>query len=87
MIQLAAFRSAKKLRNCEFIVNKTWLSSRRYKVTNHAFDIGQWYVFSRNEPSNTRVDAEKACTNLRRAGQDCFCAKFPQEDSLIALLW
>ena len=78
VIQLAAFRSAEK---AEEIANL--LSSKHgsrldgVKLQTMRLDTGANGIFFRVvSPPLPRVEAETACSNLRRAGQDCFLRKF-----------
>ena len=78
LIQLAAFRSAKK---AEEIANL--LSAKHgsrldgIKLQTMRSDTGSNGIFFRVvSPPLPRADAEIACDNLRRAGQDCFLRKF-----------
>ena len=78
MIQLAAFRSAEK---AEEIAN---LLSAKHEsrldginLQTMRLDTGSNGIFFRViSPPLPRAEAETACNNLRRAGQDCFLRKF-----------
>ena len=83
VIQLAAFRSAEKAEEIASLLSVKHSSRldginlqtmRLDTVTNGIF-------FRVVSPPLPRAEAEKACINLRRAGQDCFLRKFtaPEE--------
>jgi cell division septation protein DedD len=78
VIQLAAFRSAKKAEEIASLLS-TKHGSRLdgIKLQTMRLDTGVNGVFFRVvSPPLPRVAAETACTKLRRAGQDCFLRKF-----------
>ena len=78
VIQLAAFRSAKKAEEIANLLS-TKHDSRLdgIKLQTTRLDTGSNGIFFRVvSPPLPRAAAEAACVNLRRAGQDCFLRKF-----------
>ena len=78
VIQLAAFRSVKKAEEIASLLS-TKHGSRLdgIKLQTMRHDTGANGIFFRVvSPPLPRAEAETACTNLRRAGQDCFLRKF-----------
>ena len=78
VIQLAAFRSAKKAEEIASLLSaKHGSRLDDIKLQTMRLDTGANGVFFRVvSPPLPRAQAETACTNLRRAGQDCFLRKF-----------
>ena len=78
VIQLAAFRSAKKAEEIASLLSvKHGSRLNDIKLQTMRLDTGANGIFFRVvSPPLPRVQAETACTNLRRAGQDCFLRKF-----------
>ena len=82
VIQLAAFRSAKKAEEVASLLSAKH-GSRLDGIKLHPvrFDTGSNGIFFRVvSPPMSRVVAETTCINLRRAGQDCFLRKFTASD-------
>ena len=78
VIQLAAFRSAKKAEEIASLLS-TKHGSRLDGIKLHPMrlDTGSNGIFFRVvSPPMPRAVAETTCINLRRAGQDCFLRKF-----------
>ena len=78
VIQLAAFRSAEKAEEIASLLS-TKHGSRLdgVKLQTMRLDTGVNGIFFRVvSPPLPRAEAEMACNNLRRAGQDCFLRKF-----------
>ena len=78
VIQLAAFRSAEKAEEIASLLSAKH-SSRLdgIKLQTMRLDAGANGIFFRVvSPPLPRAEAETVCTNLRRAGQDCFLRKF-----------
>ena len=78
VIQLAAFRSREKAEEIASLLS-TKHGSRLdgIRLQTMRFDTGVNGIFFRVvSPPLSRANAESACTNLRRAGQDCFLRKF-----------
>ena len=78
LIQLAAFRNAKKAEEIASLLSVKH-GSRLGGITLQTMrlDTGANGIFFRVvSPPVPRTVAEVACTNLRRAGQDCFLRKF-----------
>ena len=78
VIQLAAFRIAEKAEEIASLLSVKH-SSRLdgIKLKTMRLDTGANGIFFRVvSPPLPRAEAETACTNLRRAGQDCFLRKF-----------
>ena len=78
VIQLAAFRSAEKAEEIASLLS-TKHGSRLdgINLQTMRLDTGKNGIFFRVvSPPLPRADAEMACANLRRAGQDCFLRKF-----------
>ena len=83
MIQLAAFRIAEKAEEIASLLSVKH-SSRLdgIKLKTMRLDTGANGIFFRVvSPPLPRVEAEIACTSLRRAGQDCFLRKFTVAES------
>ena len=78
MIQLAAFRSAEKAEEIASLLSaKHGSRLDGIKLQTMRLDTGANGIFFRVvSPPLPRAEAETACTNLRRAGQDCFLRKF-----------
>jgi cell division septation protein DedD len=78
VIQLAAFRSAKKAEEIASLLSaKHGSRLDGIKLQTMRLDTGANGIFFRVvSPPLPRAEAETACTNLRRAGQDCFLRKF-----------
>jgi len=78
VIQLAAFRSAEKAEEIASLLSaKHGSRLDGIKLQTMRLDTGANGIFFRVvSPPLPRAEAETACTNLRRAGQDCFLRKF-----------
>ena len=78
VIQVAAFRSAEKAEEVASLLSaKHGSRLDGIKLQTMRLDTGVNGIFFRVvSPPLPRVEAETACTNLRRAGQDCFLRKF-----------
>jgi len=78
VIQLAAFRSAEKAEEIASLLSaKHGSRLDGIKLQTMRLDTGANGIFFRVvSPPLPRPEAETACTNLRRAGQDCFLRKF-----------
>ena len=78
VIQLAAFRSAEKAEEIASLLSAKHDSRLDgIKLQIMRLDTGANGIFFRVvSPPLPRTEAETACTNLRRAGQDCFLRKF-----------
>ena len=78
VIQLAAFRSAEKAEEIASLLSaKHGSRLDGLKLQTMRLDTGANGIFFRVvSPPLPRAEAETACTNLRRAGQDCFLRKF-----------
>ena len=78
VIQLAAFRSADKAEEIASLLSaKHGSRLDGIKLQTMRLDTGANGIFFRVvSPPLRRPEAETACTNLRRAGQDCFLRKF-----------
>ena len=78
VIQLAAFRSAEKAEEIASLLSaKHGSRLDGIKLQTMRLDTGANGIFFRVvSPPLRRPEAETACTNLRRAGQDCFLRKF-----------
>ena len=78
LIQLAAFRSAEKAEEIASLLSaKHGSRLDGIKLQTMRLDTGANGIFFRVvSPPLPRAEAETACTNLRRAGQDCFLRKF-----------
>jgi len=78
VIQLAAFRSAEKAEEIASLLSaKHGSRLDGIKLQTMRLDTGANGIFFRVvSPPMPRPEAETACTNLRRAGQDCFLRKF-----------
>ena len=78
VIQLAAFRSAEKAEEIASLLSAKHDSRLDgIQLQTMRFDTGSNGIFFRVvSPPLRRVEAEAACANLRRAGQDCFLRKF-----------
>ena len=78
IIQLAAFRSAEKASEIASLLSRK--HGRRLDgivLKTMRLDTGSNGIFFRVvSPPLPRMEAETACVNLRRAGQDCFLRKF-----------
>ena len=83
VIQLAAFRSAEKAEEIASLLSaKHGSRLDGIKLQTMRLDTGANGIFFRVvSPVLPRPEAEAACANLRRAGQDCFLRKFtaPEE--------
>ena len=78
VIQLAAFRSVEKAEEIASLLSAKH-SSRLdgIQLRTMRLDTGASGIFFRVvSPPLPRAEAETSCTNLRRAGQDCFLRKF-----------
>ena len=82
VIQLAAFRSAKKAQEIASLLSAKHSSRLEgMKLQTMRLDTRVNGIFFRViSPPLPRFEAETACTNLRRAGQDCFLRKFTAEE-------
>ncbi len=78
VIQLAAFRSAEKAEEIASLLSaKHGSRLDGLKLKTMRLDTGANGIFFRVvSPPLPRAEAETACINLRRAGQDCFLRKF-----------
>ncbi len=78
VIQLAAFRSAEKAEEIASLLSaKHGSRLDGIKLQTMRLDTGANGIFFRVvSPPLPRPEAETACANLRRAGQDCFLRKF-----------
>ena len=78
VIQLAAFRSAAKAEEIASLLSvKHGSRLDGIKLQTMRLDTGANGIFFRVvSPPLPRAEAETVCTNLRRAGQDCFLRKF-----------
>ena len=78
LVQLAAFRSAEKAEEIASLLSaKHGSRLDGIQLQTMRLDTGTNGVFFRVvSPPLLRAKAETACTNLRRAGQDCFLRKF-----------
>lgn len=78
VIQLAAFRSAEKAQEIANLLSSKHVSRLDgIKLQTTRLDTGSNGIFFRVvSPPLPRAEAELACVNLRRAGQDCFLRKF-----------
>ena len=78
VIQLAAFRNAKKAEEIASLLSaKHGSRLDGIKLQTMRLDTGVNGIFFRVvSPPLSRARAGKACSNLRRAGQDCFLRKF-----------
>ena len=78
VIQLAAFRSAEKAEEIASLLSaKHGSRLDGIKLQTMRLDTGANGIFFRVvSPPLPRAEAETACSNLRRAGQDCFLRKF-----------
>ena len=82
VIQLAAFRSSGKAEEIASLLSaKHGSRLDGIKLQTMRLDTGANGIFFRViSPPLPRTEAETACTNLRRAGQDCFLRKFTAPD-------
>ena len=78
VIQLAAFRSAEKAEEIASLLSVKHRSRLNgIKLRTMRLDtVANGIFFRVVSPPLPRAEAEKACTNLRQAGQDCFLRKF-----------
>ncbi len=78
VIQLAAFRSAEKAEEIASLLSaKHGSRLDGINLQTMRLDTGTNGIFFRVvSPPLPRAEAETACNNLRRAGQDCFLRKF-----------
>ena len=78
VIQLAAFRSDEKAREIASLLSEKHSSRLQgVQLQSMRLDTGSNGVFFRVVSAPiSRTKAENTCTNLRRAGQDCFLRKF-----------
>ena len=78
VIQLAAFRSAEKAEEISSLLSaKHGSRLGGINLKTMRLDTGTNGIFFRViSPPLQRAEAETVCTNLRRAGQDCFLRKF-----------
>ena len=78
VIQLAAFRSDEKAREIASLLSEKHNSRLQgVRLQSMRLDTGSNGVFFRVVSAPiSRTEAENTCTNLRRAGQDCFLRKF-----------
>ena len=78
VIQLAAFRSAEKAEEIANLLSAKHVSRLDgINLETMRLDTGANGIFFRVvSPPLQRAEAETACSNLRRAGQDCFLRKF-----------
>ena len=82
VIQLAAFRSAKKAEEIASLLSVKH-GSRLDGIKLHPVrlnTVSNGIFFRVVSPPMARAVAEKTCINLRRAGQDCFLRKFTASD-------
>ncbi|MEC8109338.1 MAG: SPOR domain-containing protein [Pseudomonadota bacterium] len=82
VIQLAAFRSAKKAEEIASLLSEKH-GSRLDGIKLHPVrldTVSNGIFFRVVSPPMSRAVAETTCINLRRAGQDCFLRKFTASD-------
>ena len=82
VIQLAAFRSAKKAEEIASLLSAKH-GSRLNGIKLHPVrldTVSNGIFFRVVSPPMSRAVAETTCINLRRAGQDCFLRKFTASD-------
>ena len=83
VIQLAAFRSDEKAREIASLLSEKHSSRLQgVRLQSMRLETGSNGVFFRVVSTPiSRTEAENTCTNLRRAGQDCFLRKFVTPES------